>query len=253
MVTWEVSNFRAMSVTNTRPSRSRISIMARRRSSLSTFSPKPGLMNALSFYIVYFRLSSRKGEEAGTGGKLRQQEVSAILRCLEFESQPNAVSSWRCDTGAGEKPGEIDHVNPVVEILYVCLQAYEQVFPPHQFGANRTSERKGRPHPAAIKVHAIDYLLPELLNCILDGAIELGRQAAPVSSPQRHPCARHNLIAKARADRISLVLRDRKAARIRQRIGSVIPDEQAASHGRVAEAHHVGIADLTGKASPVWK
>src|SRR5579862_866363 len=36
MVTWEVSNLRAMSMTSTRPSRSRISIIARRRSSLST-------------------------------------------------------------------------------------------------------------------------------------------------------------------------------------------------------------------------
>ena len=114
---------------------------------------------------------------------MRRQEVSAILCRLEFESQPNAVTTGRSNTGAREKSGEIDQVNPVVKILYVCLQPHEQVFPLRQFGTNRTSERKGRPHPAPVKVHAIDNLLPELLNGILDGPIELGRQAAAVSPP----------------------------------------------------------------------
>ena len=42
---WEVSNFRAMSATSTRPSRSRISMMARRRSFVKhVLSPEtPGL------------------------------------------------------------------------------------------------------------------------------------------------------------------------------------------------------------------
>src|SRR5438067_11657778 len=67
-----------MSATSTRPSRPRISTIARRRSSLSTLflkrqysSRKLGIMIALSFYIACFRLSS-----------VRESKVSRWRRAL---------------------------------------------------------------------------------------------------------------------------------------------------------------------------
>src|SRR5438876_4957235 len=79
MVTCDVSNLCAMSATSTRPSRSRISTIARRRSSLSTlflkervpFQGSPAFMIALSFYIGCFRLSS-----------VRESKVSRWRRAL---------------------------------------------------------------------------------------------------------------------------------------------------------------------------
>src|SRR5206468_8673699 len=72
----DVSNLCAMSATSTRPSRPRISTIARRRSSLSTLflnSSQRGaaFIIALSFYIGCFRLSS-----------VRESKVSRWRRAL---------------------------------------------------------------------------------------------------------------------------------------------------------------------------
>ena len=92
---------------------------------------------------------------------------SEPLRALKFDSQAKAVTAGRRNAGAGEQAGEIYDVQAVVEVLDVGLQAHEQVFSPHQFRAYRCPQRKRRPHPAPVKVHAIDNLLPELLNRVL--------------------------------------------------------------------------------------
>ena len=118
-------------------------------------------------------------------------EVDGFLHWLELDSQANAVTTRRSDAGARKEAGKIDHVDPIVKVLHVGLQAHEEVFSLHQFGAYRSSQRKGRPYPAALKVHTIDNLLPELLDGILYGAIELSGQAAPIASSERHPGARH--------------------------------------------------------------
>jgi hypothetical protein len=120
-----------------------------------------------------------------------------------------------------EEAGKIDDVYTVIKVLHIGLQSHEQVFSPHQLGAYRSPQRKGRLYTAPLKVYAINNLLPELLDGILYGAIEFGRQAAAIGPSERHSGGRNNLIAKAGADGVALVLRDREAAGICQRAGSV--------------------------------
>src|SRR5438876_4633497 len=83
MVTCDVSNLCAMSATSTRPSRPRISTIARRRSSLSTLflkrqysSRKLGIMIALSFYIGCFRLSSVRESKLVDGAEPCSAQVA---------------------------------------------------------------------------------------------------------------------------------------------------------------------------------
>ena len=95
-------------------------------------------MIALSFYIVCFRLSSLKGK---AGPRCGWNLEAGSLSRLEFDSQTNAVITRRSNTGAREEAGKIDHIKPVVKVLHVGLQAHEQVFSLHQFGADRGPER----------------------------------------------------------------------------------------------------------------
>src|SRR5256712_13384163 len=97
-----------MSATSTRPSRPRISTIARRRSSLSTLflkrqysSRKLGIMIALSFYIACFRLSSVRESKVSrwrralfcASGEERERRLGGGCQPL-----PHNTNSWRTTT-----------------------------------------------------------------------------------------------------------------------------------------------------------
>src|SRR5947208_10355087 len=98
-----------MSATSTRPSRPRISTIARRRSSLSTLflkrqysSRKLGIMIALSFYIACFRLFSVRESKVRWRRALFCASGAERERRLGGGGQPLGTKrdSWRTVTQA---------------------------------------------------------------------------------------------------------------------------------------------------------
>src|SRR4029077_5987478 len=136
--------------------------------------------------------------------------------------QAKGVAARRGNAGTREKAGEIDQVEPVVEILHVGLHTHDHMFVLDQVCARGNPESKRRPDPAAIEVHPIDDLSSKLLNRVVDGAIERSGQAAPVGASEGKPGSGHDLVSKAAAYRVALVLRNRKAPRIGQSVRRLI-------------------------------
>src|ERR1700730_1657401 len=75
-------------------------------------------------------------------------------------------------------------------------------------------------------------------------------QAAPISRTGGEPQSRHGLKTHARSDCVSLILRNRKLARIRGVCGFVA-EEESSGDGSLSDALLIGVAYKSRKAAPV--
>src|SRR5258708_448886 len=137
---------------------------------------------------------------------------------LKRQFQSSADAAWRCNRGAREKTGEIQDVHPVGQVVGVDLHGNVPVFLMEQCCSSRGVERKIRPHAPGGKINLVQNSRAKLSQSRIeiDRLVEIYRQAAPVSRARGEPKSLCSLKTNPCTDRISLVLRNRKRARLRR-------------------------------------
>jgi hypothetical protein len=161
------------------------------------------------------------------------------------------------------RPPKVDHIQYVVKVLRVNLEAHLQPVRLINIRARRGIDLKGRIDPPAGKVDAIYYVLPvglgwsarpvdALLERQAGIALKVEGQAAVKLNSACYPEAWSDLVTKASAHRVALVLRIRKMA-ARQQSLNVIAQKQAAGHREPCLSQGVGIAQEARKTVPVGK
>src|ERR1700730_866486 len=109
-----------------------------------------------------------------------------------------------------------------------------------------SNAREGRTRPRS-KLTRSTICSPNIAYWIVPSN-SVGRRA-----PKRNPGARHHPISEAGAHSVTLILRNRKATAVGERVRCLISQKHDTGHWRVADAHHLGVAQLPGETTPIQK
>lgn len=128
--------------------------------------------------------------------------LSALKACCEAEGE---ASRW-ADGVAGEQTTEVDDVQDVGEILSVDLKEHMQTVRLVNIRARRRIDLQGRVDTSAVKINPIQHLLAVFSQHRGRIAIELEWESGVVLNSPRDPEARCDLVTKASAHGVALIL-----------------------------------------------
>jgi len=128
----------------------------------------------------------------------------------EVIPQPRIHAARRGNRGSREKPGEVDRVQPVGQVLAGDLKGDRAQFSFPHVHSQTGVQGEVRANPAGVEIDFIDDLLAVLQNQRRDvAAIRLHRQPAAILGDAGDPETPGDLIPGAHPGRIALVLRHR--------------------------------------------
>src|SRR5271166_4205736 len=171
---------------------------------------------------------------------------------LENCCQAECVAAGRADGIAGEKAAEVEDVQAVVQVLAVGLKVESEFVGLIKLSAEGGVDGEGGLDVSAREVDAIDDRLAVLGQRLLVGSGEIKGQATAIFGAGGNPHTRNQLITKAGADGVALILR---IGEVSGELGGcahgVGAEKQAAGYREPGVANNVGVAEKAGETVPV--
>ena len=120
---------------------------------------------------------------------LLHAEFGYFTRWLVIEAEAEREGTGRCDRGAGEDAGKVDHVEPVVEVANIALQAHGARFLFVEIEGSGEIHGQGWAHASGVEIDAVDYGLAEFFDerrgCL---AVQFDRKAGAGNVAVRARC-----------------------------------------------------------------